>query len=93
MRQVATWQPSATVLVAIAINNRLALDFTFASTTHSHHYRDSEIRLRCGPDASLYLGLQRYLIVLLCVFTFLSLVVILPVNYFSGDNGMLNATD
>ncbi len=50
--------------------------------------RDSEIRMRCGPDASLYLALHRYLIVLLCVFTFLSLVIVLPVNYSSGDRGV-----
>ena len=44
-------------------------------------YRDSDIRDRCGPDASLYLSLERYLIVLLLVVSVLSLAIILPVNY------------
>ena len=43
--------------------------------------RDSDIRDRCGPDASLYLSLERYLIILLLVISVLSLAIILPVNY------------
>ena len=44
-------------------------------------FRDSDIQDRCGPDASLYLSLERYIIVLLLVITLLSIAVILPVNY------------
>ena len=50
--------------------------------------RDKEILQRCGPDASLYLSLERYLIALLCVLSLLSLAVILPINYFAGSLGV-----
>lgn len=43
--------------------------------------RDSDIRDRSGPDASLYLLLERYIIVILLVISVLSLAIILPVNY------------
>lgn len=36
---------------------------------------------RCGPDASHYLSFQRHLLVLCAIITFLSLVVILPINF------------
>jgi hypothetical protein len=45
---------------------------------------DDTIRQRCGPDAVVYLSLERHIIVLLCIFSFLSIVVILPINVY-GD--------
>lgn len=49
-----------------------------------------DIKLRCGPDAVTYLALERYLIVLLCVFTVLSILIVLPVNYLAGHLGEFN---
>lgn len=54
---------------------------TFSLAVTLWYNRDSDIRDRCGPDASLYLSLERYLIVLLLVLSLLSLAIILPVNY------------
>eukprot|EP00731_Ephydatia_muelleri_P022347 Em0014g938a len=50
--------------------------------------QDTEIFSRCGPDAVLYLTLERYLIALLVIFSFLSVAVILPINYLQGDQLM-----
>ncbi|XP_064394060.1 calcium permeable stress-gated cation channel 1-like [Halichondria panicea] len=47
----------------------------------------SDIRSRCGPDASVYLRLELYLVLLLTVVSFLSLGVILPINYTAGGLG------
>ena len=41
---------------------------------------DETIRRRCGPDSVVYLSLERHIILLLSIFSLLSLVVILPVN-------------
>ncbi|XP_071506905.1 calcium permeable stress-gated cation channel 1-like isoform X1 [Diadema antillarum] len=46
--------------------------------------KDADIRSNSGPDAVQYLQFQRYLIVFIIIVTFLSLVVILPLN-FSGS--------
>ncbi|XP_019850189.1 PREDICTED: CSC1-like protein 2 isoform X2 [Amphimedon queenslandica] len=47
--------------------------------------RERDVRVRSGPDASLYLMLQLYLLIILIIFSFFSIVFILPVNYLSGD--------
>ncbi|XP_041468382.1 calcium permeable stress-gated cation channel 1-like isoform X5 [Lytechinus variegatus] len=46
--------------------------------------KDADIRSNSGTDAVQYLQFQRYLIILMIIITFLSLVVILPIN-FSGS--------
>ena len=42
---------------------------------------------RCGPDATVYLSMELYIMLLLCVFSLLSVCVVLPVNYLSGEIG------
>lgn len=46
---------------------------------------ERDVRVRSGPDASLYLVMELYLMVILIVFSFFSIVFILPINYLSGD--------
>ena len=69
---IITWVP----ILSIVINN---------DSTNPHSCRDPEICSRCGPDAVLYLTMERYLIVLMAIFSLLSLVVILPINYLQGN--------
>ena len=40
-----------------------------------------DVKLRCGPDATVYLALERYLILLFIIFMVPSLLIILPINY------------
>ena len=47
---------------------------------------DKTIRQRCGPDAIVYLSLERHIIVLFAVLSFFSLVVILPINIYGGES-------
>ena len=49
--------------------------------------RTSDIRGRCGPDATLYLSLHIHIIVLLCVLTIISVGMVLPINYLAGNLG------
>lgn len=46
---------------------------------------DKDIAQKCGPDAIAYLRFQRYLIGYLFYILFLTLVIILPVNYTGGQ--------
>lgn len=47
--------------------------------------RVSDVGQRCGPDATVYLSMELYIMLLLCVFSLLSVCVVLPVNYLSGE--------
>lgn len=46
---------------------------------------NKDIEQRSGPDATLYLTLHVYIIILLCVLCVLSIGIILPINYLAGN--------
>ncbi len=77
----------------VYVDSKLLLEIkvrTGAQISHSYNYtflRLSDIRSRCGPDASVYLKLEIYLVILLSVVSLLSLGVILPINYTAGGLG------
>ena len=47
--------------------------------------REQGVRARVGPDASLYLTMELYLFIILTIFSFLSLVIMVPVNYHASS--------
>lgn len=47
--------------------------------------REQGVRARVGPDASLYLTMELYLFIVLTIFSFLSLVIMVPVNYHASS--------
>ncbi|XP_029644775.1 CSC1-like protein 2 [Octopus sinensis] len=80
---------------------QLSCESTTAETSFPEHLRqtdqftswlrvfwrltDKDITQKCGPDAIAYLRFQRYLIGYLFFILFLTLVIILPVNYTGGQ--------
>ena len=49
------------------------------------YHSELGVRVRSGPDASLYLTMELYLLAILCVYSFFSITFILPINYLCGD--------
>jgi hypothetical protein len=66
-------------------SKKLTRGFDFHAVFIDFFFRDSQIAAKSGSDCVIYLSFQRHLVLLAVIMTVTSLLIVLPINIYNGD--------